>query len=129
MWYLPGPGLEPVSPALAGRFLTTVPPGKPRIFLFKTNKQTNISSSLHCMLHLMVTCWNSHQSPMSFSLGFCPSSLLFQVSFRLLDLFCPMPMTLQGLNVPRSSNNTVRMTIETVISNDNCSVHTLSLHH
>ena len=25
---LPGPGLEPVSPALAGGFLTTVPPGK-----------------------------------------------------------------------------------------------------
>ena len=29
MWDLPGPGLEHVSPALAGRFLTTVPPGKP----------------------------------------------------------------------------------------------------
>ena len=29
MWDLPRPGLEPVSPALAGRFLTTVPPGKP----------------------------------------------------------------------------------------------------
>ena len=28
-WDLPGPGLEPVSPALAGVFLTTVPPGKP----------------------------------------------------------------------------------------------------
>ena len=28
MWDLPGPGLEPVSPALAGRFLTTVPRGK-----------------------------------------------------------------------------------------------------
>ena len=28
MWDLPGPGLKPVSPALAGRFLTTVPPGK-----------------------------------------------------------------------------------------------------
>ena len=28
MWDLPWPGLEPVSPALAGRFLTTVPPGK-----------------------------------------------------------------------------------------------------
>ena len=27
MWDLPGPGLEPVSPALAGGFLTTVPPG------------------------------------------------------------------------------------------------------
>ncbi|KAJ8789164.1 hypothetical protein J1605_004958 [Eschrichtius robustus] len=25
---LPGPGLEPVSPALAGGFLTTAPPGK-----------------------------------------------------------------------------------------------------
>ena len=30
MWDLPRPGLEPVSPALAGRFSTTAPPGKPR---------------------------------------------------------------------------------------------------
>ena len=29
-WDLPRPGLEPVSPALAGRFSTTAPPGKPR---------------------------------------------------------------------------------------------------
>ena len=29
MWDLPRPGLEPMSPALAGRFLTTAPPGKP----------------------------------------------------------------------------------------------------
>ena len=29
MWDLPGPGLKPVSPALAGRFSTTAPPGKP----------------------------------------------------------------------------------------------------
>ena len=28
MWDLPGPGLEPMSPALAGGLLTTVPPGK-----------------------------------------------------------------------------------------------------
>ena len=28
MWDLPRPGLEPVSPALAGGFLTTEPPGK-----------------------------------------------------------------------------------------------------
>ena len=27
-WNLPGPGIEPMSPALAGGFLTTVPPGK-----------------------------------------------------------------------------------------------------
>ena len=28
VWYLPGPGLEPVSAALAGGFLTTAQPGK-----------------------------------------------------------------------------------------------------
>ena len=33
MWDLPRPGLEPVSPALAGRLSTTAPPGKP-LFLF-----------------------------------------------------------------------------------------------
>ena len=32
MWDLPRPGLEPVSPALAGRFSTTAPPGKPGSF-------------------------------------------------------------------------------------------------
>ena len=29
MWDLPRPGLEPLSPALAGRFSTTAPPAKP----------------------------------------------------------------------------------------------------
>ena len=34
MWDSPRPGLEPVSPALAGRLSTTAPPGKPStIFL------------------------------------------------------------------------------------------------
>ena len=31
MWDLPRPGLEPVSPALSGRFSTTTPPGKPQL--------------------------------------------------------------------------------------------------
>ena len=35
MWDLPRPGLEPVSPALAGGFLTTAPPGKPDLNFFK----------------------------------------------------------------------------------------------
>ena len=34
MWDLPRPGLEPVSPALAGRFSTTAPPGKPSLAAF-----------------------------------------------------------------------------------------------
>ena len=35
MWDLPRPGLEPVSPALAGRFSTTAPPGKPPTSAFE----------------------------------------------------------------------------------------------
>ena len=34
MWDPPRPGLEPVSPALAGRLSTTAPPGKPRSCMF-----------------------------------------------------------------------------------------------
>ena len=34
MWDLPRPGLKPVSPALAGRFSTTAPPGKPCITFY-----------------------------------------------------------------------------------------------
>ena len=34
MWDLPRPGLEPASPALAGRFSTTAPPGKPPFMVF-----------------------------------------------------------------------------------------------
>ena len=34
MWDLPRPGLEPVSPALAGRVSTTAPPGKPSMLMF-----------------------------------------------------------------------------------------------
>ena len=35
MWDLPRPGLEPVSPALAGRLSTTAPPGKPLLSAFE----------------------------------------------------------------------------------------------
>ena len=37
MWDPPRPGLEPMSPAPAGRLSTTAPPGKPQVFkLLKT---------------------------------------------------------------------------------------------
>ena len=32
---LPGPGIKPVSPTVAGRFFTTEPPGKPSICCFE----------------------------------------------------------------------------------------------
>ena len=34
MWNPPRPGLKPASPALAGRFSTIVPPGKPPHYVF-----------------------------------------------------------------------------------------------
>ena len=39
MWNPPRPGLEPVSPALAGRPSTTAPPGKPRILNIRDWKE------------------------------------------------------------------------------------------
>ena len=40
MWDPPRPGLEPVSPALAGRLSTTAPPGKPHFpILFYLNAE------------------------------------------------------------------------------------------
>ena len=34
LWDLPGPGIKSVSPALAGRFFTSEPPGKPLFICF-----------------------------------------------------------------------------------------------
>ena len=47
MWDLPRPGLEPVSPALAGGLPTTAQPGKPYYVLFLKilNLAYNIQSS------------------------------------------------------------------------------------
>ena len=50
--HLPDPGIEPTSPAspiLAGRFFTTKPPGKPKIFtqfFFKETTNNHISCFL-----------------------------------------------------------------------------------
>ena len=48
MWDPPRPGLEPVSPALAGRFSTTAPPGKPPPSVFENKVSLEYS---HAHLH------------------------------------------------------------------------------
>ena len=48
MWNLPGPGIEPMYPALAGEFLSTVPPGKPYGYIFYTSVFTHIYSFPPC---------------------------------------------------------------------------------
>ena len=56
IWYLPGPGLEPVSPALAGGFSTTAPPRKPKLqslLLFRIN--ANLCLYSHIRKHFTIS--------------------------------------------------------------------------
>ena len=60
MWDLPRPGLEPVSPALAGRFSTTAPPGKPSsIFLIVCFSNAQALFRLYKNIIQSRWCWNS----------------------------------------------------------------------
>ena len=44
---VPGPGIEPVSPAFAGGFLTTGSSGKSLLFLFNSSEIYNFLSHMH----------------------------------------------------------------------------------
>ena len=54
MWDLPGPGLEPVSPALAGGFSTTLLPGKPSAYVF-IRWFANVFSQFSLSFHFFLT--------------------------------------------------------------------------
>ena len=54
MWDLPGPGLEPLSLALAGRFLTTVPPGNPHPLLLSGPFFPLLLLSLSCSIWILL---------------------------------------------------------------------------
>ena len=62
MWDLPSPGLEPMSPALAGGFLTTVPPGKAQIYHFEVYSSVPLSTFILLCNH------HHHLSPELFHL-------------------------------------------------------------
>ena len=58
-WDLPRPGLEPASPALAGRFSTTAPPGKPLwVFLTHLEGLRRTYVSFHYMQKSILTVIN-----------------------------------------------------------------------
>ena len=68
MWDPPRPGLEPVSPASAGRFSTTAPPGKPLgTGTFKSPFQASCPSGPESLIEEEAetqrgsdTCWRTH---------------------------------------------------------------------
>ena len=61
MWDLPRPGLEPVSAALAGRFSTTAPPGKPKSFVFKGTPPSKDILHQSCEADLVDPAQRSHE--------------------------------------------------------------------
>ena len=75
MWDLTRPGLEPVSPALAGRFSTTAPPGKPlSIFITQIVQICLIGALSSCCLY---------------PLAYLVHSLSTRYSGLFLYLLCP----------------------------------------
>ena len=59
MWDLPGSGIEPVSPALAGRLFPTEPPGEPLTWIFVVVQSISY-------VWILATPWTvAHQAPLS----------------------------------------------------------------
>ena len=59
MWDLPRPGLEPVSPALAGRLSTTAPPRKPLLYFleyFPLSTKSTFFKSFKIFCFHLVSC-------------------------------------------------------------------------
>ena len=64
-WDLPRPGLEPVSPALAGRLSTTAPPGKPLIW-FLGLKYLELLHELWTEIEFADSFFSRQKNPFSF---------------------------------------------------------------
>ena len=84
MWDLPRPGLEPLSPALAGRFSTTAPPGKPTplplrfIFLIiKFNLILELSLKLRKSGEIILDRHSQNIIPIEFTQNSLFTSILF----------------------------------------------------
>ena len=77
MWDLPGPGIKPVSPALADGFLTTAPPGKSYHIFFI---HSSVDGHLGCF-HILVVVNNA-----AMNIGVHVS---FQISVSLFFEYIP----------------------------------------
>ena len=78
-WDLPRPGLEPMSPALAGRFSTTAPPGKPCIPSYGCLQPVHsYSMCIECLNFTgQILCWACSHELFFFWLNFVAVVSLF----------------------------------------------------
>ena len=77
MWDLPRPGLEPVSPALAGGFSTTAPPGKPLLFFLSGSflkRYVSYFAATVCTWFVGMSCIVQPQGALAYA-GLCLFSL------------------------------------------------------
>ena len=81
VWDLPGPGLKPVSPALAGRFLTTTPPGKSSssVLFLRRFDHSELNGVGCCPEALLGRALGLCRFPVSLGGQFCP--IPFQPTF------------------------------------------------
>ena len=106
-WDPPRPGLEPVSPASAGRFSTTAPPGKPlNPFWVNSYVQRKIVVQFHCHLQIVTVSILPFKICMPFVSFSCliavartPSTILHRVvRVSILVLFLILEGKLSGFH-------------------------------
>ena len=89
---LPRPGLEPLSPALAGRLSTTAPPGKPVSTVF--NSEILMEWKFYLILRL--ASWKEYITSSQMLSRFCDRFLIWmRVSSTS---FCPLRCNLDGMS-------------------------------
>ena len=102
MWDLPRPGLEPVSPALAGRFSTTAPPGKP--LSLPSLYSSDVKNSAWCTLCLHCRAewgWGkTHHRVDGFMPNSWPLTPVMPQGCPPIFLYLSSPFTLSNLGRP-----------------------------
>ena len=118
MWDLPRPGLEPVSPALAGRLSTTAPPGNP-LFAFLTKLSAeHIIGGQAIIVHWQYRfTWNPRQRKAEIILCRAWSHLLLGYSSLQLTFFKPFwlgaGLNGQAYTVPNNHINSNLFSVNT----------------